>query len=244
MHNSQFHFIVTPAKEHRFQEVTVHLLYELRLTSRPFYKPHHHQEKWVTKMERALDWDLIWDSVHNPLTLVNTRSIVWEQIHLNFYTTYNYNKWHNQAAICPFCSTVPTNIFHIIMDCPLVLRLWLDLEPVLQAIFPTPVTFYELAFGIPGNTPAHRLRNYLTFILREVITNFESTAYYNKRGFDNITPLKAFYNAKLSTYIGHWYYYYTNINRLDLFDKYITFTDVVAVVRPDNSLYIKDVYAL
>ena len=244
VYNNKSHFIITPTREYRFEEVTLKLLYELLLTNGPLYKPHHHRTKWCNKLEKDLDWDKIWSSVHNPLALTNTCSAVWEQIHLNFYTTYNYNKWHNDSQLCPLCTTRPETIFHIILECPLVTQLWLDLEPTLQLITPQPVTYQELAFGLSGHTKQIHLRNWLTYILREVVTQFEAFAHHNQQGLANADLLKPYYNNKLSSYIAYWFYYYKHIGRPDLFTQKIAFTDAITVVRPDGSLFIKDVFQI
>ena len=244
VYNNKSHFIITPTREYPFEQVPLKLLYELLLTNSPIYKPHHHRTKWRDKLEKELDWDQIWTSVHNPLCLTNTRSAVWEQIHLNFYTTYNYNKWHNQNKLCPLCSTCPETMFHIILDCPFVTQMWLELEPLLQLITPQPVTYQELAFGLSGTTKQVHLRNWITYTLREVITQFEAFAYHNQLGLGNTSLFKPYYNNKISSYIAYWFYYYKHIGRFDLFKQKITFTDVLAVVRPDESLFIKDVFSL
>ena len=49
-------------------------------------KDHIHQTKWVTKLDTLILWEEVWDSVHNFPMSNKTKSIIWEQIHLNYYT--------------------------------------------------------------------------------------------------------------------------------------------------------------
>ena len=47
----------------------------------------------------------------------DARTVVWEQIHLNDYCTYSYNKWKNTQEKCPFCLNIPTSKFHLTLEC-------------------------------------------------------------------------------------------------------------------------------
>ena len=55
---------------------------------------HAHQSKWVQKLDIVIFWEEVWNAVHNFLLSNKIRTEIWEQIHLNFYTQYSYNKWH------------------------------------------------------------------------------------------------------------------------------------------------------
>ena len=92
--------------------------------------------------------------VRNPLSTEETASIVWEQIHLNMCTTYAYNKLHKTNLCCPLCTQPIRDEFHIIFDCPVVVSLWEEIEPMLLRIYPAPVTEQEKIFGILGDSPA------------------------------------------------------------------------------------------
>ena len=47
---------------------------------------HEHQTKWVDKLQTVILWEEVWKVVHNCLLTSKTKTIIWEQIHLNFYT--------------------------------------------------------------------------------------------------------------------------------------------------------------
>ena len=90
---------------------------------------HIYQTKWMTKLQTVIVWEEVWITVHNVLL-----SIIWEQLHLNFYTQYSYNKWHKVHNICPLCSKVPESIYHIILNCDFVNKVWIDIQPLLSSL--------------------------------------------------------------------------------------------------------------
>ena len=102
----------------KFLSVTHQNLYVNSIASIPGF--HHSQIKWSEHLALPLDWDSIWNTVHNPLNTNKTTSVIWQQLHLNFYTQYSYNKWHKVNMACPLCGKIPKNIFHLILDCELV----------------------------------------------------------------------------------------------------------------------------
>ena len=84
-------------------------------------------------------------------------------MHLNFYTQYSYNKWHKKHEICPLCQKIPEDIYHIILNCAFINRLWEEIEPILKELYPQIVTKEEKAFGIVQKaTTGILLRNWLT----------------------------------------------------------------------------------
>ena len=92
-------------------------------------------------------------AVHNPVSTEETKTIVWEQIHLNNYTTYSYNKWHKNQVPCPFCLLTPQERHHTPISCMVIAKIWKDLEVHLKHIHPVPLSDDEKIFGIHGTTP-------------------------------------------------------------------------------------------
>ena len=164
------------------------------------YKTHHSQEKWEQRLNNtSITWSHVWQSINNPLSTEKTKTIIWEQIHLNDYNTYSYNKWHNSQQPCPLCLQIPKDKFHITLDCNLVSVLWNDLSHHLQKIHPAPVSKHEKVFGLSGNTPNVILRNWLTFVLRQCIVEHESIAFHNKKGQGNEILIKNSYNQMIKS---------------------------------------------
>ena len=68
---------------------------------------------------------------------------------------------------------------HIILECNLVKKLWKEIEEKLTLIVPEAVTPLEMAFGLTKDItkPEIRIRNWITFKLRETISKQEKTTY-------------------------------------------------------------------
>ena len=153
----------------KFPSITHHDLYENSVSNLPGF--HHSQLKWSELLGVPLEWNDIWNTVHNPLSLNKTTSIIWQQLHLNFYTQYSYNKWHKVNMACPLCGKVPDSIFHIILNCELVSTIWEDAKSVLLRLHPVQLRRKkeeEKAFGIFHKKPPPGIcvRNWLTFLVR------------------------------------------------------------------------------
>ena len=153
---------------------------------------HRYHTKWVEdgtlKGQRRWDgrhelrWDKTWESIHKQFHTEEVKSTIWEQIHLNFYTTYNYNKWHKVMQPCPLCNKIPEDIFHIILDCRFTKTVWKRIEKTLTKIISLPVSDDEKALGLyprwKKETNATILRNWITFFLRHQIMLEERRAYH------------------------------------------------------------------
>ena len=154
-----------------------------------------------------LEWKAIWRNVHNPLASEATKTHIWDYLHLNFCTTFSFNKWHGTSDPCPFCSQVPQSAIHIIVDCPVVRSLWtLDLQPFLASIHSAPITDYEMAFGLDGITAPILLRNWLTFKFREIVSAQEILA-YNTPDLNNVRMIKSKMNREVTAAVHKQYTY-------------------------------------
>ena len=194
------------------------------------YKDHHSKLKWEQKFSTSnIDWDKVWNSLNNPLTSEDTKTTIWEQIHLNEYTTYSYNKWHHAEQNCPFCSQIPNDEFHITLDCPMTISLWAEIEPKLQNIHQSNVIDTEKVFGIPGDSPNVILRNWLTFTLRQCVLEQERKAYYNKKGMQNLVDVKLAYNQTIKTEVWKKYNVYKNLGRDGYFKRMFAVNDYLIV---------------
>ena len=191
------------------------------------YVDHISSHKWVETLRIPIEWGKVWKAIHNKISFEETRSSIWEQLHLNNYTTSSYNRWHSSTVPCPYCLIKPDSEFHLCLDCALTNTLWSQVEPFLQKIHPHPVDDEEKAFGIIGTTPPIQLRNFLTYILRESIYACEREAYYNKLGMQNEPRVKAYLNDLLKGYIKQNYRNFKVIGRLDLFEKYFFINNTV-----------------
>ena len=213
-------------EEVQLKLVTQKQLYEETLLT--IHRDHHSQIKWVEKLDTAIVWEDVWKTVHNLLSTNLTKTTIWQQIHLNFYTQYSYNKWHKKKDLCPLCKKLPENIYHIILHCEFVNELWEKIDPVLKAIHPGTVTEEEKAFGIvqKKQTTGIVLRNWLTYLLRECIAKEERTAYHSSK-IPSSENTKQKFNFNLQFEINAKVLRYQNENNLDFFDKMITRTSIM-----------------
>ena len=82
-------------EEVKFTEITQKILYEEAIFGKS--KAHHSEIKWFHKLSTSIDWEDTWKAVHNFLNKNQTKTIIWQQIHLQHYTQYSYNKWHKKV---------------------------------------------------------------------------------------------------------------------------------------------------
>ena len=178
-------------------------------------------------------WEEVWDSVHNLLALNETRTSIWEQIHLNFYTQYSYNKWHSTpdqeiTDPCPLCRQKPESIFHIILHCDLVNTIWDQLSPTLSKLSMHTLDEAEKVFGIVQirKSPGVILRNWLGYKLREQILLLERSAYHQSKA-PSVEVFKAKYNQSVAADVKLLMYRFNNEGKLAKFDEIVAHNGVV-----------------
>ena len=66
-------------------------------------REHSYKVKWAGELATLILWDQVWETVHNFPMTNKTKTAIWEQLHLNFYTQYSYNKWNDVKEPCPLC---------------------------------------------------------------------------------------------------------------------------------------------
>ena len=132
-----------------------------------------------------INWEQVWKTIHNQFFMEDLKSTIWSQLHLNFYTTYNYNKWKNTLQPCPLCRKIPEDIFHIIFHCKFTKAMWIRIEKILLGIYPKPITQYEKALGLQPSTTKDEgpiiLRNWITFTIRHYILLEERRAFHRRK---------------------------------------------------------------
>ena len=95
----------------------------------------------------------------------------------------------------------------------------------LHRLVPIRITNEEKAFGLHGKRPAILLRNWLTFILRETVAEYESIAFHNKLGLRNQRKIKLAYNAKVKQSVRQKYNILTNLGRDAFFENIFAVKD-------------------
>ena len=233
--------ITRNGEEIKFTQVTQKHLYEETLLG--INRDHHSQIKWVEKLNTSIMWEDVWKTVHNFLSTNRTKTVIWQQIHLNFYTQYSYNKWHKKQEVCPLCQKVPKEIYHIIINCSFANKLWVEIEPLLKQFHPIAISQEEKAFGIvqKKQTTGILLRNWLTFMLRECIAQEERTAYHALKK-PNLEDTKKRFNQALGLEIHIKTIRYRNENNLAFLEKIITHAEVLCKKREDGEYEIRQVF--
>ena len=231
--------ILIDGKEIKFTEVTQKILYEEAIQK--LYTDHHSQAKWVLKLDTSIVWEDVWSTVHNILSTNQTKTIIWQQIHLNFYTQYSYNKWHKKQDQCPLCHKLPESIYHLMMDCELVNKLWDNIEPTLKQLHPVFVSNNERALGIVMKKPTTGvlLRNWLTFLLRKIISDAEREAYHVP--YVNLDKIKKTFNKAMVSEITIKAFRYRREGNSQSFDKIFTYDTVLCEKQEDGEYQIKHI---
>ena len=224
-----------------FLQVSQKILYVQTLYK--MYRDHSSQIKWAQKLYLPLNWYDIWNTVHNFLSSNSTKTLIWQQLHLNFYTQYSYNKWKNKRNTCALCSVVPLDIYHLILNCQFSNQLWTDIEPRLKQIHPLNINIEEKAFGIVKKTPKVdiQLRNWVTYLLRQFISKLEGAA-YNANRVPYLQFVKHKFNAEVEFEINKKILRYKNDNNLPVFEKFFTYKNVLCSKRNDGFYEIKKVF--
>ena len=227
--------ILNKGERIEFKFVTHKQLYEDTISKLPGY--HHSQIKWKDALNELIVWDDVWYTVHNYLSTYKTTSLIWQQIHLNFYTQYSYNKWHKVQNPCPLCGLIPQNIFHIILHCDAVAQIWKDIEPILFNLHPIQVSDTEKAFGIvikrPPNQQCNRpskyfgihVRNWLTYLMRKSIAKVERKAHYTN--FNIRTRLKKEVQHSFVKELDKKLFILHNDEKMDVFDQFFAYKNVL-----------------
>ena len=221
-------------KELEFLHVSQKIIYEELLykliTLHPF------EYKWTVKFNTFFSWEHIWNTVFNFLSSNSTKTLIWQQIHLNFYNQYSYNKWHKNQEPCPLCLTVPQDRYHIIIDCQFSCKMWSHLQPCLNKLHPSPITEEEKAFGIVRKKPGVGvlMRNWLTYLMREFITELECSTYKSKKA-PKLGQAKHRFNTRVEFEINKKLWRYQNDGNTATFEKFFTHNN--AVCKADNNVY-------
>ena len=190
-------------EKYNFDSITQKQIYTELIQEQ--HKDHAYVWKWRPDRFGLIDWDKIWTSLHNQFFTEETKSAIWEQIHLNFYTTHNFNVWFNMLNPCPLCRKIPEDVFHIVVDCKFTKVMWRKLDKRLVKIIPKPFTVHEMAIGIEESKREKRerypviLRNWITFTLRRLIMLEEHKMYKMNLDSDvKMTPSHEKFFAKFN----------------------------------------------
>ena len=169
--------------------------------------------------------------------------MIWQHIHLNFYTQYSYNKWHKVNDKCPPCHKIPQRVFHIILDCDVTNNLYSDLQPLLNRLHKSDICDEEKALGIfNGKTTGIMLRNWVTFLFRRCIAETEREAYRKPNTTDREKKIKRKLNLMVHSEISRKFFRYKHENKSDNFEKIFTHAKVLCEKHGEQDYMIRNVF--
>ena len=76
-----------------------------------------------------------------------------------------------------------------------------------------------------GTTPDVILRNWLTYLFRQIVAEQEGCAFHNKKGSSNLHDIRIAYNNKVKSELWLKYNIYRNLDREDYFAKIFAVKD-------------------
>ena len=233
---------INTGDEIKFSNTTHKQIYEAVLISSN--KDHHSQTKWFYQLNTLIPWDKVWENVHNFLSCNHTRTLIWQQLHLNFYTQFSYNKWHNVNNQCPLCHKIPDSIFHLILCCDITATLWNDIEPTLKKLYALPISDEEKAMGIlqHNKNTGVIIRNWVTFLLRRCIADFERNSFKNPSYTNTVNKIKRKFNHLITLEIDRKKFRYKHENKLTTFEKFFTHANVLCEKHGDEDYMINNIF--
>ena len=225
----------------KMEAITQKDLYEDAILYRS--REHSYKDKWARELEILIVWDEVWDSVHNFPMTNKTKTAIWEQIHLNFYTQYSYNKWNKVEETCPLCNKETESIFHIILHCDYVNDIWTELQPTLMKLSPRSLDDAEKSLGIVQikKPPGIIVRNWLGYKLREHILLFERRAYHQSR-LPSVEIFKSTYNQSIAKDVKDLMYTLNNEGNLRKFEEIIAIGGVLCEKQGIGEYILKKVF--
>ena len=112
----------------------------------------------------------------------------------------------------------------------------------MKELHPVPVSDEEKAFGIvqKKQTTGILLRNWLTYLLRQIISHAERDAHYAQI---NEEKIRKKFNEYMGSEILIKAFRYKNENNIGLFDKIITHESVLCEKQEDGEYQIREVFS-
>ena len=143
-----------------------------------------------------------------------------------------------------FSQKVPQYIAHIILQCDVTNNLWNDIHPILRELHPIDITNEEKAFGITRRRPTIgiSLRNWLTNLLRNCISQAEREAYHASKTRVNVEYIKRKLNQALELEIEKKIIRYQNENNVAFFEKNIAYKEILCKKGLDEGYEIRKVF--
>ena len=192
------------------------------------------ESKWANvlrKNEKDLDWEKIWQTLHNSKVSYKIQSTLWSQINRSYLTNYSINKSNSQhPSICTYCNQTQTEQHHILY-CTTAEKVWEHFKEILSKLSDKPFNLEEKIFGIidaPKKSKEY-LRNFITFTIRHVLIN-------NRLYTLNDENLIALSNKTLREEIKYNYYHARCHGNLDNFKRNFLCDELIGRIENNELL--------
>ena len=218
----------------------------ISLIKQKFYRLHISEIKWIEYFSADfLDFQDIWLALQNNIVSEATRSCIWEQIHLNYFTTYWFNKISGEENICPLCKEIPQSMKHILLECTLVKKLWREIEEKIRLLVPDAVGEHEMVFGLTKDTkkPEHKVRNWITYKLREIISKQEKIT-YDKPHINNERQIKLKVNKDIVKEMTYKYLLHKKEDTLDRFNLWFGTAKDLVKMEDEKIVVVSDLFVV
>jgi hypothetical protein len=93
-----------------------------------------------------------------------------------------------------------------------------------------------MAFGLLGSTTEILLRNWLTFILRELVERQEKKAYYNPGVCQNTREFKIVFNQRVEKFLRRAFLIWESNGEIDKFLNSFGYNNVLLTTNEDGSM--------
>ena len=107
------------------------------------------EQKWrVDLNNNGLNWNKIWNNVHNPIFNYKIQSSIWEMIHRNYICGYILKQMHKSDGVCKLCDKLESERTHIFIKCKIINQLYGQFYLLMRRLDSRDMTEEEKAFGI------------------------------------------------------------------------------------------------
>ena len=130
-----------------------------------------YENKWETALNnKDIDWSQVWNNLHMTKISLQTKSAIYSQIHLGFFSEYiSVKNGTLPFANCKLCGELITAHYHEILHCKILALALNHFMPLFNRLYQNPLTKSEQVFGIIASNKEEQLINFVVFTIRSVV---------------------------------------------------------------------------
>ena len=152
-----------------FEQLKVRDVYRTNHTQYKYKE--NYKEKWkIILNDPNIQWDKIWQSISTATISMETKSVIFSQIHLGFYSDYIFSKQNkSDQTTCKLCGDCAYKQSHWIISCKVIFDVLKYFRPIYRKFVDAEVDENELVFGLIESNTGNALRNLIIFNIRLAI---------------------------------------------------------------------------